>query len=201
MKNSIKLSLFILVSVFIYSCKIFSETENKGITSGIFKLLEDGKTIEMDGVIKRNSYKNFNKILKTHPTITTINIKSCDGSIDDKTNLKLSKKIYDLGLHIHLNDNGLIASGGVDFFLSGRKRTCGKDVQIGVHSWSNGKQEAIDFPDDHIYHQPYIQYYKSIGFTEQEAEDFYFFTIKSAPAHDIHWMTDSEIIKYKIIKT
>jgi len=69
-----------------------------------------------------------------------------------------------------------------------------------VHSWSDGVNEATDFPVGDVNHLPYIDYYTSVGFSQQEAEDFYYFTINAAPAADIHWMTESEISEYGILK-
>jgi len=46
----------------------------------------------------------------------------------------------------------------------------------------------------------YIEYYISVGFTQKEANDFYYFTLNAAPAEGIHWMTDEEIIQYKVTK-
>ncbi len=69
---------------------------------------------------------------------------------------------------------------------------------IGVHSWSDGANEATDFPRDSEVHLFFIDYYQDIGMTEQEAEEFYFFTINAASADDIHWMTDNEIARFQI---
>ncbi|WP_442264773.1 hypothetical protein ACSIGC_10480 [Tenacibaculum sp. ZS6-P6] len=202
MKATKRLVLLIVFLVFTTNCSKNEELINDKSTTdfGIFKILEDGETIEMNGVINSSSLNSFNKIITKNPNLTTINIKNCDGSSDDEVNLKLSKKIHDLNIKIHLLDNAIIASGGVDFFLAGKKRTRGNNTRIGVHSWSNGTNEATDFPVGHINHLPYINYYKSIGFSDVEAKAFYYFTINSAKAASIHWMTESEIEQYKILK-
>ncbi len=96
-------------------------------------------------------------------------------------------------------DNAEIASGGVDFFLAGVKRTRGKNTKIGVHSWGGDGESATDYPRGHANHLPYIKYYVLIGFTQKQAEDFYYFTIYAAPANGIHWMTEAEIKKYNMI--
>lgn len=97
-------------------------------------------------------------------------------------------------------DNGTIASGGTDFFLAGMKRTKGKNTRIGVHSWADGLgKTATDYPKGDQNHEPYINYYESIGMTRQQAEAFYYFTINAATAENIHWMTDAEIAKYKML--
>ena len=63
----------------------------------------------------------------------------------------------------------------------------------------NGK-EATDFPNDHENHKPYIDYYIEMGFSPSETEAFYFFTIHAAKADDIHWMTEEEIVQYRLLK-
>ncbi len=157
---------------------------------GIFKVLEDNKTVEMDGDIRTKTLKDFNELQETYPNIKTITIKNCGGSLDDTANLKMSLKVHQSGINIHLMDNAEIASGGVDFFLAGVKRTRGKNTKIGVHAWGGDGDSATDYPKGHANHLPYIKYYVSIGFTQKQAEDFYYFTIYAAPANGIHWMTE-----------
>lgn len=168
-------------------------------TQSIFTILEGDSTVLMDGVINQHSLDNFNKLYRKFPSIKKIEIRECEGSMDDETNLQLSKRVNSLNIDTHLQDNGLIASGGVDFFLAGIKRTRGSNVTVGVHSWSDGNSvQATDFPVGHAHHLPYINYYVSIGFTQQLAEDFYYFTINAAVASEIHNMTESEIQTYTI---
>ncbi len=90
---------------------------------GLFKVLKDNKTVEMDGDIRTKTLKDFNELQGMYSNIKTINIKNCDGSLDDTANLKMSLKVHQSGINIHLMDNAEIASGGVDFFLAGVKRT------------------------------------------------------------------------------
>ncbi|WP_298901142.1 hypothetical protein [uncultured Psychroserpens sp.] len=167
---------------------------------GIFKVLDNDTTIEMDGTIGSSSLDDFNNLEAEFPNVDRIQIKNCDGSSDDTINLQLSLKVHQKGMNIRLMDNGLIASGGVDFFLAGIQRTKGVNTMIGVHSWSDGSgTEATDFPVGHANHLPYINYYMNIGFSQQWAESFYYFTINAAPADSIHWMTELEITEYDIL--
>lgn len=196
-----QISLLFVISCFILSCNKDDSTNNNTLrTFGIFKVLEDDITVEMNGVINSNSLNNFNNLYSSFPNINKININQCDGSMDDETNLLLSKRVYDLSINTNLLDNGLIASGGVDFFLAGIQRTKGTNTQIGVHSWSDGNgTQATNFPVGHANHLSYINYYISVGFAQQQAEDFYYFTINAANAENIHWMTDVEIVTYNIL--
>ncbi len=196
MTNKIKILGILILTFSVFSCNILKKESNQ---FGIFKVLEDGTTVEMNGEIRRKTLKHFNELETRFPNISKINIRECGGSLDDETNLVLSKKVHDKGIHVHLLDNGMIASGGVDFFVAGTKRTKGKNCQIGVHSWSGKNETATDFPVGHANHLPYIKYYVSVGFSQQEAEDFYYFTINSAPADSIHRMTEEEIEKYHLI--
>ena len=166
----------------------------------IFRISEDEKSIILEGVINSSALKEFRKLHENYPKIQVLNIVHCEGSINDEVNLKLAKYIYDHQFDIHLLDNGLIASGGTDLFLAGHKRTIGKNTKIGVHSWAGEHEKATDFPKDHKYHQPYIEYYVSVGFSQKEAEDFYFFTVNSAGPEDVHFMTQQELKTYKILK-
>jgi len=192
--------LLVFVSVLI-SC---NKDESNGPKFGIFTVLEDNTTVEMNGVINSKSLKNFNALYALYPKVNKINIKECEGSSDDETNLQLSSKVHELNINTHLLDNGLIASGGVDFFLAGIERTRGANTKIGVHSWAGEDEKgnhfsATDFPVGHAYHLPYITYYVLVGFPRKEAEDFYYFTINAASAESIHWMSDEEIMKYKLL--
>lgn len=201
MKTILKLGLLALF-ITITSCTK-DDDDNLDPNSriqGIFKVLEGDVTVEMNGVIGGSSLNDFNRLFTAYPNINKVNINQCDGSSDDETNLQLSARVHQLGINIHLMDNGLIASGGVDFFLAGVERTRGSNTQIGVHSWSDGgSTQATDFPVGHANHLPYINYYVSVGFTQQQAEDFYYFTINAAPASGIHWMTEGEISTYNIL--
>ena len=201
MKRLNLLFAFLIASTVFISCGGEDDDEfvNTGRQFGVFKVLDDDTTIEMDGEIGSSSLNDFNNLQASFSDINKINIKSCDGSSDDEVNLQLSAKVHRLGINTHLMDDGEIASGGVDFFLAGVQRTKGSNTLIGVHSWADGDESATDFAEGHPNHLPYIEYYVSVGFTQQQAEDFYYFTINAAPADDMHWMTEAEIAQYNLI--
>lgn len=192
------LLVIILLTIFISCSNNDSNIKGTQTAFGIFKVSSNKEVVEMNGTIGSSSLANFDKLYSKYPSVKTINIKNCDGSSDDEINLRLSKKVYDLNIDIHLLDKAEIASGGVDFFLAGKKRTRGNNIKIGVHSWAGDNVTATDFPVGHANHLPYINYYKSIGFTDAEAKDFYYFTINAASSTSIHWMTEEEIKTYKM---
>lgn len=194
------LGVFILPFLFV-SCNAFLPREIRELEKmDIFSVSADKEAIVLNGVINSSALEEFKSIAKVNPSVKRIEIVNCEGSINDEVNLELAQYIYEQQYDIHLLDNGLIASGGTDLFLAGRKRSKGANTRIGVHSWAGGKDEkATDFPVGHENHLPYITYYKAVGYAQQAAEDFYYFTINAAPADDIHWMTDTEIAKYAML--
>lgn len=194
---------FLGIGLMFTSCNKDDDTTATPSTTrqfGIFRVLEDNTTISMDGDITSSALNDFNLLEAAFPNVNKINIVNCGGSTDDEINLQLSAKVHQKNIDIHLLDNGIIASGGVDFFVAGIQRTKGTNTMIGVHSWGgDGGTQATDFPVGHANHLPYINYYVSVGFTQQQAENFYYFTINAAPASGIHYMTDSEIVQYNIL--
>jgi len=202
MKTNKVLRSIILTYVIIWFSACDNDDKDSSVAKnnyGIFTIIDD-KTVQMDGDIDSSTLRHFESMVKDYPNITKINIKEVPGSLDDETNLQVSRKVHERNIATHILDEGLVASGGTDFFLAGTTRTIGNNVRIGVHSWSDGKNEATDFPEDHEDHQFYVDYYVAIGFTQENAKNFYFFTINAASADSIHWMTEAEIEQYKILK-
>ncbi len=166
---------------------------------GIFSSI-DSITAQMDGVIDSRTPDDWEDFIQAFPNTTQLIMKECPGSDDDIANLQVARAVRAKGLHIHLPADAEIASGAVDFFLAGIKRTREAGSRIGVHSWADGdNREATEFPQGHPNHLPYIEYYQEMGFTQSEAEAFYYFTIHAASAKDIHWMNDTEIEQYKLL--
>ena len=189
--------LFLIgILAFASSCK---KDEIASTDFGIFST-QDANTAIMNGLIGSNTPKQWENFIAANPNTNKIIMKNCPGSEDDTANLEAARKIRQQGVAIHLPADAEIASGAVDLFLAGTTRTREAGSRIGVHSWSDGGSiEATDFPVGHANHQPYIDYYKEMGFSQADAEAFYYFTINVATAADIHWMTDAEIAQYKLL--
>ena len=164
-----------------------------------FQLHPHGNFAIAYGVIGSSTPSVVQSLIDNNPEVTTIIMYACPGSEDDDANLQAAQLIYNQGYKMYLPFNGWVASGATDMFLAGSIRMVEVTVDaVGVHSWSDGSSDATDFPVGHAYHQPYINYYMAIGFSQQEAEDFYYFTINAAPANGIHWMSQIELNEYKV---
>ena len=137
----------------------------------------NGDTLYMNGTINSKTPNQIKEIFEENPDIEMIVMEDVPGSIDDDANLEIATWISKQDIHIHLNSDSEIASGGTDFFLAGSKRTIDDGAMIGVHSWSDGDREASELSKDDSAHQPYIDYYIDVGFTSEDADNFNFFTI------------------------
>lgn len=193
-----------ILFLFLIGCiALFNSCDNADNISpsdyGIFSS-QDANTAIADGVIDSNTPEHWDNFIAAFPNTNTMIMKDCPGSIDDEANLEASRKIRIADISIYLPADAEIASGAVDMFLAGTKRTREAGSKIGVHSWADGNDnEASSYPVGHAEHQPYIDYYKEMGFSQVDAEAFYYFTINAAPAAGMHWMTYEEIEQYKLL--
>ncbi len=154
-----------------------------------------GNTLIMNGVIDSDVKSKLQEALNMNPEVTSIVMENVEGSVDDEANLDAARFVRHKKLNTLIPSDGLVASGGTDFFLSGVKRTAQRGAKIGVHSWAgDGIENPNKLPKSHVEHQKYLQYYKEMGIPS----GFYWYTLKSATSDDIHWMTPYEIKKYKI---
>ncbi|MGH1429503.1 MAG: hypothetical protein ACRBB4_00125 [Neptuniibacter sp.] len=154
-----------------------------------------GETALMIGIIDSDIPDQVIALLEDYPQITTIVMQDVEGSVDDEANLIAARYIRENGLNTHIPEDGLVASGGTDFFLSGVKRTASPGAKIGIHSWvdDQGTEGALLSRNDSA-HKTYLDYYGLMGIPAE----FYWFTLEVAPSEEIHWMTIDEQQLYKI---
>jgi hypothetical protein len=149
----------------------------------------------MSGEINSKTLGQFEDVIEANPKIDTLVELVVPGSLDDETMIALAYRVRELGLNTHLTAKSEIYSGGVDLFLAGVERTIEQGAIIGVHSWSDGKRDAADYPrssPEHENNRKYIE--RMLG-----DDAFYWFTIYAAPADGMHNMTTSEIAEFNLI--
>ena len=184
----------------------FRENDN-----GELRIDPRGSFLFLEGTINETTLEEITQALDSHPAADTLVLTSVPGSMDDEANLAAGRMIRARGLTTLLPAGGMVASGGTDLFLSGKRRILVTDKRsperprIGIHSWavlSDGFFGALlgeeiagkDLPRDDESHQLYLSYYRSLGIPE----DFYWYTLEAAPADAIHWMTREEIDRFGI---
>jgi len=160
--------------------------------------IENDTTVYMDGSTGSRVDIQFEKLISDYPDIKLVIFGTCPGSSDDVSLFEAATILRSRGINTHLTSASVIESGAVDFFLAGNRRTREPGSLIGVHAWSEGNKSATDYPVGHSVHQLYIDFYIFCGFTVEEAEEFYYFTINAASSKDLHYMTDEEIVHYQL---
>ena len=174
--------------------------------SGYLNLVEttdfrvEGAVVRMSGEINGKTYDRFVELHEANPQITTLYEDTVPGSLDDETMIGLSYYVRRQGLQTMIGCESAIYSGGVDLFLAGVERIfdcADKNVtpQIGVHAWSDGFKQATDYPRGSPEHESNRKYVEDM----LGRDDFYWFTIRAAPADGIHLMTRAEIDRYGLV--
>jgi hypothetical protein len=180
---------------FTFGQKILMKRQGSQVAEFYFKENQTNKdTLYMKGVIYNNTLDDIQEVFNNNPEITTLVMEEVSGSINDHINLLASREIRKRNINTYLPENGMVASGGTDMFLAGKKRQVHPTAELGVHSWSGGDKAALEYPKEDEAHTKYLEYYKEM----QIPVDFYWYTLKAAPADSIHWMTPKEIVKYKV---
>lgn len=155
----------------------------------------DGTLAHMRGTLGPTTPARVMQLVCMHPQVQTIVMHDVPGSLDDESNLRAARLVRRHELKTVVPEGGVIASGGVDFFLSGAQRYAARGGRFGIHSWAGELEQAIDLPRDHEAHQMFLEYYSAIGI----AEEFYWRTLEAAPPEDIHWMTEEELKRYDVL--
>ena len=181
-----KTGLFLLLLIFLIACDTYEAAS--------FDV--QGDQAIMSGVIDRSTIDEVEILIEEHPEVRTIVMVNVEGSADDEANLVASRLIREAGLNTHVPADGLIASGGVDMFIAGVERTVDQGARVGVHSWADGDgREGKEISPNSPKHDPYLSYYEEMGVPDE----FYWFTLDSAPADDMYYMTMSEMDEFDIV--
>ena len=148
----------------------------------------EGDMIVATGVVDRSAIRSFREITAESPGAKTLVLRTIDGSADDEANLELGRMVRRAGFTTIVPSDGLVASGGTDLFLAGVVRILEEGACVGVHSWGDDDVDGSSLPRTSSSHRPYLEYYRFM----EIPEGFYWFTLESASASDIHWMDRSE---------
>lgn len=162
----------------------------------------DGDKLYLLGTFDHGTYKQVLDLLDSHPDVRTLVFTANGGSIDDARTLALGRELRKRGLNTHLVSNAVLVSGGVSLFLSGVQRTAGDGALLGVHSWeqcwdylvSSGCRDARDYPRTNKQHELHGDYIE----TMLGDQEFYWFSIGTAPSSAVHWLSPSEVERYGI---
>lgn len=169
------------------------------IGSGTSQIDVVGENAFVSGVLGTNTYNQVLEVNASSPNVKTFILIDIDGSENDDVNVNTGRLIREAGYGTHVPSNGTIASGGVDLFTSGVKRTKDSGATIGVHSWCCYEGVTADqLPTDSPGHDSQLAYFREM-LGNENGSNFYFFTLQAAPFDDIHNMTDAELNQYQLL--
>lgn len=154
-----------------------------------------GQNAHMRGVIGPSTPARVLELILEHPDVTTIILDDVPGSKDDHANLRASRLVRKAELGTLVPRDGIVASGGTDFFLAGRHRRAPEGARLGVHSWGGPEGPGNEQPRDDPSHQLYLDYYREMSVPGE----FYWFTLDAAPQESIHWMSREEIQRFGML--
>lgn len=159
---------------------------------GPFRVL-DTRRAALVGVTDAQSPAQFAAMLRAHPGIVRLEMIDCPGTEDDLANLALGRMIHERGLATHVPAGGSVRSGAVELFIAGQRRVADPASEFAVHSWEDedGRQ-ASDYPADAPENRKYLDYYREMGLSEDEARSFYAMT-NSVPFERARWLSAREM--------
>ncbi|MEO0032100.1 MAG: hypothetical protein RIS94_1858 [Pseudomonadota bacterium] len=138
----------------------------------------------------------FAAMLRAFPGIAVLEMVDCPGTVDDTANLALGRMIRRAGLQTEVPAGGSVRSGAVELFLAGTVRHAAPDAEFAVHAWQDddGRQPA-DFSAADPVNRAYIDYYRAMGLTADQASGFYALT-NSVPNDRVLWLHTADIARY-----
>ncbi len=197
MKN---IFVFLVLTAFASSFLTCSDDNSLPTNYGQFELNPDN-SISMDGNISADTPIDLKALLDDHPDVKDIKMKNCAGIELSPQTLEAARLVRSNNMNTHIESDGLISRGGLNFFLAGVKRSKDPLGRIGVGSWEDELgNEATDFDFGDSVHTPYLNYYVEMGIQFLLASDFYYFSIQAAGPDDLFILTDDLIDDYGLLK-
>ncbi len=155
----------------------------------------EGDTAYVNGTTLHNSYLHVRQFLDDNPQVEHLVLQRMPGTKDSGENIRIARLIRHRGLTTRLEKNSIIASGAVDLFISGKRRTMACGALIGVHSWSIGKfvsPKDLGRDDAQYRHEKFLT---DMGIDPA----FYVFTREAAEPERMHYMSADEIARYGLL--
>ncbi|WP_370031345.1 alpha/beta hydrolase [Qipengyuania mesophila] len=169
---------------------------NRGIAQyGPFRVIDE-RRVALLGETDASTPGYFRAMLRDFPALEQLDMVECPGTQDDRANLRVGRMIRDAGLVTHVPAIGSVRSGAVELFLAGVERDIAEGAEFAVHSWMDPYgREAADFSMDAPENRQYLDYYREMGMTAEQARAFYDFT-NSVPHRRALWLAANDMRRW-----
>lgn len=178
-----------------------AQAEQSAIAAyGPFRVL-DGSHAALVGITDSYTPAEFSQMLADFPGIATLSFIECPGTYDDRANLNLGRLIRASGLAVEVPAGGSVRSGAVELVLAGSTLTIADGAEFAVHSWLDDRGlGARDYAPDSPEHAKYLDYYREMGMSREDAAQFYAMT-NSVPFESALWLDGSEMRRWMHVES
>ena len=169
---------------------------NRGVAQyGPFRVLDD-RRVALVGETDATTPGYFRAMMRDFPNLEQLDMVECPGTRDDRANLQVGRMIRAAGLVTHVPAVGSVRSGAVELFLAGVERDIAQGAEFAVHSWMDAYgREADDFAMHAQENRQYLDYYREMGMSAEQARSFYAFT-NSVPHARALWLDASDMRRW-----
>lgn len=154
-----------------------------------------GDTAFGNGTSDRTSLAYFSQFLAAHPKVKHLIFQNMPGTSAGMDNLEIARLIRKRGLSVHLEKDSVIASGAVDLFMAGTKRTMECGAKIGVHGWETGEGRNSDNLRRDPLQSTFEEFLAEMGYDP----DFYQFKQDAAPPSGMYFLNQREISRFDLL--
>ncbi|GGC23901.1 hypothetical protein GCM10011371_09430 [Novosphingobium marinum] len=159
---------------------------------GPFRVLDERRAALVD-VTGASAPAHFRAMIAEHPGIELLEMIECPGTEDDLANLAVGRMIRERGMTTYVPAGGSVRSGAVELFLAGARRIADEGAEFAVHAWMDEEgREATEYGMAAPENRRYLDYYRAMGMSPEEAASFYAMT-NSAPHADARWLDAAEM--------
>lgn len=156
----------------------------------------DGNRLIMTGVITDDTLGELDDAIDDHPDANTIVMRDVVGATDPEINIALGRDVRRRGLSTYVPTAGRVAPGATDVLIGGVHRIAERGASVGVHSWGDEDDPATDLPISDEAHAPFLAFYREMGVPEE----FYWFSLRAAKPDAIHWMSEVDLFRFRVVK-
>lgn len=196
--NTRLLLLLCIMASFFYGCTD-SIVELEAVF-GDFTLDLDRKIAVFDGTIDSEAEADLSEMLGFYNTVEEIRFENATGASSASSAFAMAELISANNLTTSIVENGEISQFATYVFLGGTSRSLGDNAKIGVNSWqTNNGIEASTLSEDNNVHDPFISFLMNNGYSEDDAQEFYFFTLNAASSSEVHYLSKEEINNFRLI--
>jgi hypothetical protein len=165
---------------------------------GASEVRMDGDNILLNGWIGLQTYAQLRDIQALSSEPKTVVFEKVDGTFSYSATAYTGRLIRDSGWSTYARHDSEVFSGGVDLFLSGRRRIVERGADFGVHpGCCYAGREGGELPDDHRYHRQLVDYSNEMLGTPAGA-DFHRFTDQVVPHDKFRLMADEDLLQWGV---